>query len=122
MSRLRSSADLTDVVSSLAGRRVRIGEIIAALDIGRSTYYEQRDDGRLLSADNLLQIAGALGLNPVELLVRCGSVGHQAAVDYVTAAGGDVTAAEGGVPAATESARRGRRRPRLQPRMDYPPL
>lgn len=107
MNRVGSSADLTDVVSSLAGRQVRIGEIIAALGVGRSTYYEQRDDGRLTSADNLLRVAGALGLNPVELLVHCGIVGHQAAVDYVKTADQD---------------RGKRRRPRLHPRMDYPPM
>ncbi len=65
----------------MTGRRVRIGEIIAALNVGRSTYYEQRDAGRLISADNLLRLAAELKVNPVELLLRCGLVSRRAVAE-----------------------------------------
>jgi hypothetical protein len=78
------SVDLAEVLSSLTGRRVRIGEIIAALNVGRSTYYEQRDAGRLISADNLLRLAAELEVNPVELLLRCGLVSRQAVAECST--------------------------------------
>lgn len=96
-------------MSSLAGRRVRIGEIITALEIGRSTYYEQRDDGRLASPDNLVRLAEAFRLNPVELMVACGVVSHDAAAGYAAS--------------SPEKPTRTRRNgTRLRPRMDLPPL
>ena len=75
--------DLAKLLSSLADRKVRIGEIITALGVGRSTYYEQRDEGRLLSADNLLRLADHLDLNPVELLLRCELISLGAVADCV---------------------------------------
>lgn len=81
MPRANISIDLAHVLSSVAGRRVRIGEIITALGIGRSTYYEQRDDGRLLSADNLLRIAAVMDVNPAELLMQCGLLSPDAVAD-----------------------------------------
>lgn len=69
--------NLAEVLSSLMARRVRVCEIIAALRLSKSTYYEQLEQGRLLSADNLLLAARALGLNPVELLLRCGLIAHE---------------------------------------------
>jgi hypothetical protein len=100
------SIDLADVLAALTGRRVRIGEIITALNVGRSTYYEQRDEGRLLSADNLLRLASEMDINPVELLVYCGLVTQQAVDDCTVKA---------------RSAHRSRHR-RFQRRPDAPPL
>jgi len=99
------SIPLAEVLSSLTGRRVRIGEIITALNVGRSTYYEQRDEGRLLSADNLLRVAAELDINPVELLVACDLVSQQAVDSCAAKAGG-----------TTPRTRRFQRRP------DAPPL
>lgn len=76
-----TAVDLTAVLSSLTGRPVRIGEIVAALNVGRSTYYEQRDEGRLVSADNLLRLAVKMDLNPVELLLTCGLINPQSVAD-----------------------------------------
>ena len=84
------SVDLTEVLSMLTARRVRIGEIIAALKVGRSTYYEQRDEGRLVSADNLLRLAAEMNLNPVELLLHCGLISRQAVAEYL----GSITKAD----------------------------
>lgn len=105
--------ELPAVLSSLTERRVRIGEIIAALDLGRSTYYEQRDEGRLVSADNMLRLASAMDLNPVELLLRCGLIDESAVVDCAGRIGATNTAA---TPAANTRTRRFRRR------SDAPPL
>ena len=90
-------------------RASRSEEIIAALDLGRSTYYEQRDDGRLLCADNLLRLAAELDLNPVELLMHCGLVEAPAVIDCA----GKVGDTTGSTPPRS---RRFRRRP------DAPPL
>lgn len=107
----RRSVDLTAVLSALTGRRIRIGEIIDALDLGRSTYYEQRDDGRLVSADNLLRLATQMDLNPVELLVNCGVIDEGAVVDMARKMG-----VETGATPPKSRTRRFQRRP------DAPPL
>ncbi|MBU3750066.1 MAG: hypothetical protein FGM52_06375 [Mycobacterium sp.] len=105
------SVDLAEVLSMLTARRVRIGEIIAALKVGRSTYYEQRDEGRLVSADNLLRLAAEMDLNPVELLLRCGLISRQAVADCAGTMDGPGT--------EDRSAPRSRR---FQRRLDAPPL
>lgn len=109
----RRSVDLPAVLSELTGRRVRIGEIIDALDLGRSTYYEQRDEGRLVSADNMLRLAGQMGINPVELLLHCGLIAPDAVVDCAGKVGAGSFEE---VPARQPRARRFQRRP------DAPPL
>jgi hypothetical protein len=73
---------LDAVLGYLVGRRLSTREICAALELSRSTYYEQRDQGRLISADNLITAARNLDLNPVDLLVRYGLVPASAAVEY----------------------------------------
>ena len=103
------SVDLAEVLSSLTGRRVRIGEIITALNVGRSTYYEQRDEGRLISADNLLRLAAEMDLNPVELLMHCGLVSKKAVSDCAARTGGPAVGRES-------------RARRFQRRADAPPL
>lgn len=102
--------DLTEVLSSLTGQRVRIGEIITALNLGRSTYYEQRDDGRLVSPDNMLRLAAEMDLNPIELLLRCGLISQRAVDDFIANA-----------TAGTRHVREPRTR-RFQRRPDAPPL
>lgn len=105
------SVDLAEVLSSLTGRRVLINDIIAALNLGRSTYYEQRDDGRLISADNMLRVATHMDINPVELLVNCGLISRRAVEDYLAGTGA----------AQSKTARQPRTR-RFQRRADAPPL
>lgn len=104
----QDSVELSEVLSTLTGRRVRIGEIITALNVGRSTYYEQRDEGRLVSADNLLRLAAEMDLNPVELLLRCGLINETAVVDCAEKVG--------------SGTRRTARTRRFQRRADAPPL
>jgi len=73
---------LDAVLSYLVGRRLSTREVCAALELSRSTYYEQRDQGRLITADNLITAARNLHLNPVDLLVRYGLVQASAVVEY----------------------------------------
>ncbi|AYQ98530.1 immunity repressor [Mycobacterium phage Reptar3000] len=74
---------LDTVLSYLARRRVTAKEIAEVLGISRSAYYQQRDEGRLITADNLIRAARGLGINEVDLLVRYGVVSQQAAIEYV---------------------------------------
>ncbi len=73
---------LDAVLGYLVGRRLSTREVCAALELPRSTYYEQRDQGRLISADNLITAARNLNLNPVDLLVRYGLIPASAVVEY----------------------------------------
>lgn len=102
------AVDLTGVLSEMTGRRVRIGEIITALNVGRSTYYEQRDEGRLVSADNLLRLAAEMDLNPIELLLRCGLVSEESVAECKAT--------------TVSGAANPRRTRRFQRRPDAPPL
>jgi hypothetical protein len=82
MPRDDDTKQLDAVLGYLVGRRLSTREICAALELSRSTYYEQRDQGRLITADNLITAARNLDLNPVDLLVRYGLVPASAAVEY----------------------------------------
>ena len=102
--------DLGTVLSYLVGRPVRTVELAKSLGVARSSYYAARDEGRLITADNLLRLADVFGLNPVDLLVRYGLVSHEATVEYARDAG--VAPAK---PGTADTAG-------LRPRMDLPPL
>lgn len=101
--------ELGAVLSYLVGRQLRAGEIVQALGVSRSAYYLARDEGRLVTADNLIRLGGALGLNPVDLMVRYGLVSEDAVVECAH----DIESAP------KEPRRRGGR---LQPRLDAPPV
>lgn len=73
--------ELGAVLSYLVGRQLRPGEIIEALGLSRSAYYLARDEGRLVTGDNLLRVASALSLNPVDLMVRYGLVSADAVAE-----------------------------------------
>lgn len=106
-----SNRELSVVLSYLIGRQLRTAEIVSALGLSRSAYYLQRDEGRLITADNLLRLAAALDINPVDLLVRYGLVDREAVTEY--------SATPNGAPAApTKQAKKSR----LQPRLDLPPI
>lgn len=62
--------DLGAVLSYLMGRTLTKEDIWTALEMPRSTYYDQLDKGTLISADNLSKAAANLGLNRAELLTR----------------------------------------------------
>jgi hypothetical protein len=62
--------DLGTVLSYMAGRMLSKEEIRKALELPRSTYYDQLEKGTLITADNLQRAAANLGINRAELLTR----------------------------------------------------
>lgn len=108
--------ELAPVLSRLLGRRVRTKDVIAALGLSSSAYYLQRDENRLLSADNLLKLANELDVNPVRLLTRYGLIDESAVVEYAQGLGM--------VPSTNAARGRGFISPDepLRVRLDAPPL
>jgi hypothetical protein len=62
--------DLGAVLSYLVGRPLNKEEVWKAMELPRSTYYDQLDKGTLICADNLNRAAANLGINRAELLTR----------------------------------------------------
>ncbi len=62
--------DLATVLSYMAGRTLSKEEIWKAMELPRSTYYDQLEKGTLITADNLRRAAANLGINRAELLTR----------------------------------------------------
>ena len=54
----------------MAGRTLSKEEIWRAMELPRSTYYDQLEKGTLITADNLRRAAANLGINRAELLTR----------------------------------------------------
>lgn len=118
--------DLGLVLSYLTGRKLTLDEVLAAVGMSRSTYYDRQGKGTLTTTDTLLRAARFLGLNPVDLLIRYGRIAPTDVVDYL-----EVEERPFGLTTATSSAKanppertRGRRSSisRLTPRPDAPPL
>jgi hypothetical protein len=65
-----SRKELSTVLSYLAGRPLSKEEIWTAMELPRSTYYDQLEKGTLINADNLRTAAKNLGINRAELLTR----------------------------------------------------
>src|SRR6201995_1566533 len=65
-----SGKALATVLSYLTGRSLSREEIWTAMELPRSTYYDQLDKGTLITADNLRVAAANLGINRAELLTR----------------------------------------------------
>ena len=83
------TTELSTVLSVLLGRRVKAKEIIRALEMAPSTYYLQREEGRLITADNLLKLADELEVNPVGLLARYGFFSSGSVLEYAAELGAD---------------------------------
>lgn len=62
--------DLATVLSYMAGRTLSKEEIWKAMELPRSTYYDQLEKRTLITADNLRRAAANLGINRAELLTR----------------------------------------------------
>lgn len=105
------NSELREELSAIVGRRLHTYELVDALGISRSAYYLQRDEDRLVSADNLLRLAVALGINPVELLLRYGLINGDEILDAAAAIGN-----------LKRNERRTGRRRKLTPRADAPPV
>lgn len=78
---------LVATASELAGRRLKTSDVVEALGLSNSAYYAQREDGRLLSADNLLKLAESLDINPVELLLHYDLISTKQVAAYALAHG-----------------------------------
>jgi hypothetical protein len=66
--------ELAVVLSYLTGRKLTLDEVLAAVQVSRSTYYDRQAKGTLITTDTLLTAAQNLDLNPVDLLVRYGRI------------------------------------------------
>ena len=87
--------DLDAVLIGMVGRRLTVGQIIKALGMSTTTYYEQRAEGRLISPENLIRAAPNLGINALELLVRYGFIDAATIEQYVELYGPHPFRAEG---------------------------
>ncbi|ASR85549.1 transcriptional repressor [Mycobacterium phage Krueger] len=76
---------LAAVLGYLVGRPLKLREITEALQISRSRYYAQIDEGKLISADNLVRVAQNLDINEVELLARFNVIRDEAVLAYADA-------------------------------------
>lgn len=80
--------DLAAVLSYLMGRTLTKEEIWTALELPRSTYYDQLDKGTLVSADNLSKAGANLGINRAELLTRYRFIGPEEVISLAEEIGG----------------------------------
>jgi hypothetical protein len=77
----RHSEDRVHPLSYLVGRQLRAAEIVEALGVSRSAYYLARDEGRLVTADNLIRPGTTLRLNPVDLMLRYGLISETSVLE-----------------------------------------
>lgn len=112
--------DLGVVLSYLTGRKLTLDEVLTAVEMSRSTYYDRQAKGTLTTTDTLLTAAANLGLNPVDLLVRYGRIEHRDIHDYLQDSGTGSTAVAS-VPTRT-ARQRSAKISNLRPRHDAPPL
>ncbi|KUI38195.1 hypothetical protein AU195_16485 [Mycobacterium sp. IS-1496] len=119
--------DLGLVLSYLTGRKLTLDEVLAAVGMSRSTYYDRQGKGTLTTTDTLLRAARNLDLNPVDLLIRYGRIAPTDVADYLEGEEGHpfgLTTTTSATPAnQPEHTRRRRRSLNLMtPRPDAPPL
>jgi hypothetical protein len=118
--------DLALVLSYLTGRKLTLDEVLAAVEMSRSTYYDRQAKGTLTSTDTLLTAAQNLGLNPVDLLVRYGRIEPSDVADYIQEGATPFRTATVTTTRVNPPANRPRRKSatiaNLRPRKDAPPL
>ncbi|AYR01112.1 immunity repressor [Mycobacterium phage LeMond] len=73
---------LAAVLGYLVGRPLKLREILEALQMSRSRYYVQIEEGTLVRPDNLVRAANNLGINPVDLLARFGLISSEHVLDF----------------------------------------
>jgi hypothetical protein len=106
------------VIMYLLGRQLRAAEIYAAFGLSRSGYRKAREEGRLLTADNLMRVAEHFDLNPIELLTRFGLIRTEEVTDFVESVESEPHF--GRTTTRREASRRGLRH--ANPRTDIPAL
>src|SRR5271156_2513377 len=116
-----SGKELATVLSYLAGRSLSREEIWTAMELPRSTYYDQLDKGTLITADNLRVAAANLGINRAELLARYRFIDPE----EVTALAEEIRGGAAGLQVATAGVVKTARPTKLAEwrlRQDAPPL
>jgi hypothetical protein len=86
-----AAKDLGLVLSYLTGRKLSLEQVLGALEMSRSTYYDRQAKGTLTTTDTLLAAARNLALNPVDLLVRYGRITLADVVCYLATGSSAVT-------------------------------
>ncbi|HZA12079.1 hypothetical protein [Mycobacterium sp.] len=118
--------DLAVVLSYLTGRKLTLDEVLAAVEMSRSTYYDRQAKGTLTSTDTLLRAAQNLGLNPVDLLIRYGRLEHSDVADYLQDGAHPLGLSTVTPTRMRAPAKKRREQPatiaNLRPRKDAPPL
>lgn len=114
------------VLSYLTGRKLTLDEVLAAVGMSRSTYYDRQGKGTLTTTDTLLRAARNLDLNPVDLLIRYGRIAPGDVADYLEGEEHPFGLTTATSPAPANPPERSRRRrasiTQLTPRQDAPPL
>ncbi|QJD50447.1 immunity repressor [Mycobacterium phage Chris] len=109
-----SDKSLAAVLGYLVGRPLKLREILEALQMSRSRYYVQIEDGTLIRPDNLVRAANNLGINAVDLLARFSLISNEDVIDYAANLQGAVNPSrrttEGTVQTMTPTATKPRRR------------
>ena len=114
--------DLATVLSYLTGRTLTKEEIWTAMDVSRSSYYDQLEKGTLITADNLRTAAANLGINRAELLTRYRLIDPEEVTSLAEDIGSrPLSHAPAGRGVMTIPAKRAKVS-RLRPRGDAPPL
>jgi len=116
-----SGKELATVLSYLAGRSLSREEIWTAMELPRSTYYDQLDKGTLITADNLRVAAANLGINRAELLTRYRFIQPEEVTALAEEIRGGVTGPHAPAAVAVKTAQPTKLAD-WRPRQDAPPL
>jgi hypothetical protein len=115
--------DLGTVLSYMAGRSLSKEELWTAMELPRSTYYDQLDKGTLITADNLRKAAANLGINRAELLARYRLIDPEEVLSLAAELRGDRSSHATSVTTDVKSTPKTRKKiSQMGPRPDAPPL
>lgn len=67
----------------LVGRVLKAHEFHEAFGLSRSGYRKALDEGRLITADNLLRVADHFGINYIELMSRFGLINDETIEGFI---------------------------------------
>jgi hypothetical protein len=117
-----SGKELATVLSYLTGRSLSREEIWTAMELPRSTYYDQLDKGTLITADNLRTAAANLGINRAELLTRYRFIDPEEVTALADEIRGGVQPLPVSANAFAKTAKKDAKIAQWRPRSDAPPL
>lgn len=117
-----SGKELATVLSYLAGRSLSREEIWTAMELPRSTYYDQLDKGTLITADNLRVAAANLGINRAELLTRYRFIQPEEVTALAEEIRGGITVPHASANGNLKTAPQPTKIAEWRPRQDAPPL